>query len=77
MQIPIGKALTFTYGEPTGLFIGEDELRIGHEPAGYRVVLSKGKGEFPIRPVEQDGIELIVSDHAQAVKLAQEMQVQG
>jgi hypothetical protein len=72
MQPLCGTPLTFHYGESTGLFIGEDELRIGHEPGGYRVVLSEGKGEFPIRPLLYEGQEKLISDYTVAMQDARD-----
>lgn len=70
---PIGRALHFTYGESTGLFIGENELRIGHEYSGYRLVLSTRQGEFPIRPALFDGQEKYFSDLSELKVIAKQL----
>ena len=67
MQPLIGTPLCFTYGESTGLFIGENEMRIGHEPGGYKVVLSTRRGEFPYRPLLFNGEEKLIPDYQDAI----------
>lgn len=71
----MSKNFGYVYGETTGIFVDGDEIRIGKEPSEqiqgawrYFVVLSTGRGGFPIRFMTMDGQKAEFETYEEALK---------